>query len=86
MVMTARREGANFILVDVDAFGNEIVTERIFTEEGMEQTTFFRKGGVKAVRKFKKVSKWYRSSNTIIELLIYVRVKKINYIFKMSQL
>ena len=56
--MTAKREGANFILVDVDAFGNEIVTERIFTEEeeGMEQTTFFRKGGVKAVRKFEKVS------------------------------
>ena len=56
VVMTAKMKGAQVTLVDVDAFGNEIVTERIFTDDGMEQTTFLRNGGVKAVRKFEKVS------------------------------
>ena len=56
VVMTAKMEGAHVTLVDVDAFGNEIVTERIFTEEGMEQTTFLRNGKVRAVRKFVKIS------------------------------
>ena len=56
VVMTAKMKGAYVTLVDVDAFGNEIVTERMFTDEGMEQTTFLRNGGVKAVRKFEKVS------------------------------
>ena len=36
--------------------GNEIVTERMFSDEGMEQTTFLRRGGARAVRKFKKIS------------------------------
>ena len=56
VVMTAKMKGAHVTLVDVDAFGNENVTERIFTDEGMEQTIFFRSGGVKAVRKFERVS------------------------------
>ena len=58
VVMTAKMEGegAYVTLVDVDAFGNEVVTERIFTEEGMEQTTFLRNGKVRAVRKFVKIS------------------------------
>merc|ERR1719430_1530825 len=56
VVMTAKMEGAHVTLVDVDAFGNEIVTERVFTEEGMEQTTYLRNGKVRAVRKFEKIS------------------------------
>ena len=56
VVMTAKMEGAFVTLVEVDAFGNEIVTERVFTEEGMEQTTYLKNGTVRAVRKFKKVS------------------------------
>ena len=44
------------LLVDVDNFGNEIVTERTFTDEGMEQTTYLKRGGIKAVRIFEKIS------------------------------
>merc|ERR1712142_384668 len=56
VVMTAKKDGAMLTLVDVDAFGNEIVTERIFTDEGMEQTTYLKRGGIKAVRMFEKIS------------------------------
>ena len=56
VVMTATRDGPSLTLVDVDSFGNEIVTERIFSEDGMEQATFLKRGGVRAVRKFKKTS------------------------------
>jgi hypothetical protein len=54
--MTATEDGPTLTLVDVDAFGNEIVTERMFSDEGMEQVTFLRRGGARAVRKFKKIS------------------------------
>ena len=53
--MTATQDGPTLRLVDVDAYGNEIVTERIFSEEGMEQVSFFRRGGAKAIRKFEKI-------------------------------
>ena len=43
--MTATRDGPTLTIVDVDAFGNEIVTERMFSDEEMEQVTFFRRGG-----------------------------------------
>ena len=54
--MTATEDGPALTLVDVDAFGNEIVTERMFSDDGMEQVTFLRRGGARAVRKFKKIS------------------------------
>merc|ERR1719228_463243 len=54
--MTATVDGPTLVLVDNDVHGNEIVTERAFSEDGsMEQTTFSRNGGVMAVRKFQKI-------------------------------
>ena len=55
VVMSAFMAGTTLTLVNSDGFGNEIVTERIFSDEGMEQATFLSSGGVRAVRKFKKI-------------------------------
>ena len=53
--MTATQDGPILRLVDVDVYGNEIVTERIFSDEGKKQVSFFRSGGAKSVRNFEKV-------------------------------
>ena len=56
IVMTATEEGPKLKLIDADEFGNEVITERTYFEDGlMEQVTYFKKGGPKVIRKFKRV-------------------------------